>query len=199
MFRFIKIYLFEHQYERDIMWNRTQQVHSTMVFRLPFGNGSLTFCEISKIYPSLASSMDGEDTSSCLCFYYSQNPVTSIYEFRDNDAEADIADMMEIDIVVCSEGESLSESQERKRIEQIKSRQNQPVVVKDQSSFQFMTKKLDNIYHHYQQCAIPDKKHKALQTLKVQFDELLAKYPDQSKSNQLVQSVQNLFINIKPS
>lgn len=144
------------------MFNRTRKANPTMMFRLPFGSGALSFADIQDTYREFVDAMDGLDMSSCLCFYYEQNPLTSIYEFRDSDAEADIADAMGIDFGVCSEGESLRESQERKHKEKQQERMRQKRAENSQ------VKVVQNLWTCYQK-ASGEKKDAALKRLSATF------------------------------
>lgn len=144
------------------MFTRTHKAKPHMMFRLPFGSGALSFAEIEASYNEFVIAMDGLDMASCLSFYYEMNPVTSIYEFRDTDAEADVADAMGIDFGVCSDGESLSESQERKNIEK------QKEVMRQRKAEVGHIKVVQNMWTCYQK-ASGDKKDAALKRLSSTF------------------------------
>nr|QYA18309.1 hypothetical protein KOM_12_39 [Clandestinovirus] len=167
-------------------FTRTRRATRHMVFRLPFGGGSLDFVQLSEMYEEFITAMDGQDDSSCLAFYYERNPVTSIYEFRDADAEADIADVMGMDIQVCSDGESLSESQERKQKEEFTPVQPDNIVqkinqqakkVKDPSDPNTMLTKVKNMMKGLERATGP-KKEKAITLLRDEMQNLLDKHPN---------------------
>ena len=60
--------------------------------------------------------MDGSSVTDFLNFYYEQNIVTGIYEFKDEDALMDMFDILRMDFKSVSEGEKLDEQVERKDI-----------------------------------------------------------------------------------
>lgn len=144
------------------MFNRDRKAKPDMMFRLPFGSGTLSFADIQGTYKDFVDAMDGMDMSSCLCFYYEKNPVTSIYEFRDNDAEADVADAMGIDFGVCSEGESLTDSQERKH------KEKQKELMQRRKEENSQAKLIQNLWACYQR-ASGVKKDAALNRLSTTF------------------------------
>ena len=57
---------------------------------------------------------DGSDFGSSLLLYYELNPVNQRYDFRDADAEHDVATHMGIDMDIVSSGESKLEEVQRK-------------------------------------------------------------------------------------
>ena len=82
--------------------------------RLPMGGGTASVAYVTEHYPEFAAEMDGADYGACLELYYERNPVNGIYEFRDQDAELDIAEAMGMDLRVCTEGESTAEKKTRR-------------------------------------------------------------------------------------
>lgn len=81
--------------------------------RLPWGGGVVNVAYVCEHYPEYAAEMDGSDLGSCLLLFYERSPVSGVYEFRDADSEADIAEWMGMDLTVCVDGESTAEKASR--------------------------------------------------------------------------------------
>lgn len=86
------------------MLTRKLEAEDNLIFRLPYANGSLKIRELKLYYEEFIQFMDGSDEDSYLEIYYELNPVSGVYEFKDCDAEEDIADLMKIEYKVCSLG-----------------------------------------------------------------------------------------------
>ena len=95
------------------MLSRKKKPLDTDLFRLPF-SGIISWKEYVEYYPDLIHQMDGTCIENCLSFYYELNIVNKIYEFRDNDAELDISEILGMNLNVVVEGEKLEEQEERK-------------------------------------------------------------------------------------
>ena len=85
----------------------------TDLFRIPF-SGSVSWVELIEMYPDILTEIDGECRENCLLFYYERNPVSQIYEFKDDDTELDFADILKIDMNITKDGESKQEKEDRK-------------------------------------------------------------------------------------
>ena len=99
--------------ESEMMLTLHAQANEHDLFRLPFGGIEMSCKDIKEAYPEFSKLMDGKDYGACLTLYYDKNPLNGIYEFRDEDAEMDIAEQLGFDIIVCTTGESLKEKEER--------------------------------------------------------------------------------------
>ena len=83
------------------------------LFRVPFA-GPVSWIDLIEMYPQVEQEMDGECRENCLLFYYEMNPVTKVYEFKDEDAELDFSSVLQIDMNITREGESKEEMEDRK-------------------------------------------------------------------------------------
>lgn len=88
-----------------------------LLFDVPHKRDPITIKEIMKELPAFAKMMDGNGEENTLLFYYKKNKETSHYIFQDEDAEADVAEMMGVEIGTFAEeeevfvGELLSDAQ----------------------------------------------------------------------------------------
>ena len=67
------------------------------LFKVPFGP-SIPWGDFRSAYPEVEKEMNGTCVENCLLFYYSLNPVNITYEFNDEDAENDFADLIGLDL-----------------------------------------------------------------------------------------------------
>lgn len=94
------------------MLSKTIKPFDTDLFRIPF-TGPICWSDLIEMYPKLTEEMNGESYENCLLFYYELNPVSNIYEFRDETTELDFADILKIDMDITRDGESKKEKEER--------------------------------------------------------------------------------------
>lgn len=85
------------------------------LFRIPFGI-EMPLRDMVELYPEFENLMNGEDETCCLSFYYEKNPTNGYFEFRDTDSELDMANLLEIDIHVFTEGETHESKKQRDEI-----------------------------------------------------------------------------------
>lgn len=95
------------------MFSKNRRVSNDDIFRVPVFNMDMRWDEIISQYPNMENDMDGSDVGSFLLVYYQKNPVNGIYEFVDEDAEADMTDIFGFDFDICTKGESKTEKNER--------------------------------------------------------------------------------------
>ena len=95
------------------MLSLNKKVKNNDIFRIPVYNMDMRWDEIILQYPNIVNDMDGSDVGSFLLVYYKKNPVNGIYEFVDEDAEADMTDIFGFDFDICTKGESKNEKFER--------------------------------------------------------------------------------------
>ena len=95
------------------MLTRKSKPTGTDLFQIPF-SGAVQWDEYIEIYPDIIKEMDGKCSENCLLFYYEKNFVNQVYNFRDEDAEFDIANILGIDINITVEGESIEDKNSRK-------------------------------------------------------------------------------------
>lgn len=108
---------FDRPVQRLMMLNKFRQVSGLDIFQLPCAMGCQTARDIALEYPLFVESMHGREAEACLLWYYSLNPVSSVWTFRDPDSEMRIADILGIDISVCVDGESIEEGNRRRALE----------------------------------------------------------------------------------
>lgn len=159
-------------------------VDDETVFRLPYGSGTLPFKEIKNLYPEFIKEMNGQDETSSFCFYYELNPISGIYEFSNNDAEYDIADMMGIDLNVCVFGEACKTDQLASSLSTLsfhnnleKAKQNQNKRKKVTSNAEKHYKKILKIVSTVENSSSPEKRDKAVKTLKIEIKDFLTSNP----------------------
>ena len=103
------------------MLTHNQPTNLSDKFRVPFGI-ELSWEEILSQYPHMNEpehEMNGINPEDCLSFYYSKNILSGIYDFRDEDAEMDIIERLQIDLQVISEGENCEDQTKRKQMEEL--------------------------------------------------------------------------------
>lgn len=101
------------------MLSRTQTPKEHDLFRVPYAC-SISWTEFINIYPSITIEMTGDCIENSLSFYYQRNVLTSIYEFVDESAEHDIADIIGIDLNITMTGETKDNMMERMKSEKNK-------------------------------------------------------------------------------
>lgn len=69
-----------------------------LFFDVPHKLEPMTVKKIMKKYPEFAKTMDGSCEENCLLFYYKKNKETGVYEFQDDDAQEDIAELLGVKI-----------------------------------------------------------------------------------------------------
>jgi hypothetical protein len=95
------------------MLTRKTQPLSNDLFQVHF-SGTIEWVDFIDMYPDIIKEMDGTCRENCLLFYYEKNIVNQVYSFRDEDAEFDIANILDIDMNITVEGESIQEKNSRK-------------------------------------------------------------------------------------
>jgi hypothetical protein len=98
------------------MLSRNKQPQECDQFRVPYAS-IITWREYTAIYPSILCELVGDCPENTLQFYYSRSPLTSIYEFVDENAEHDIASIIGIDLTLTMDGETKDELIKRKNDE----------------------------------------------------------------------------------
>jgi hypothetical protein len=69
-----------------------------LYFDVPHKLEPMTVKKIMKKYPEFAKTMDGSCEENCLLFYYKKNKDTGVYEFQDDDAQEDIAELLGVKV-----------------------------------------------------------------------------------------------------
>lgn len=80
-----------------------------MLFDVPHKRDPMTVKEIMKELPEFAKEMNGDGEENTLLFYYKKNKESEAphYVFQDEDAEADVAEMMGVEIGMFAEEEEV--------------------------------------------------------------------------------------------
>lgn len=71
----------------------------TTMFYLPHKADPVTAKKIASRYPKFAKLFDGESEENTLSFYYKKNKETDVYEFIDQDAEEEVAELLGVKIL----------------------------------------------------------------------------------------------------
>jgi len=83
-------------------------------FNVPHKDDPMSAKMIIKKYPAFAAIFDGSCLENTLSFYYKRNKVTTLYEFIDEDCEADVAELMGVKVKTfhdhCEEEDDVSEA-----------------------------------------------------------------------------------------
>ena len=69
-----------------------------LLFDVPHKLEPMTIKKIIKKFPEFSKTMDGSCDENTLLFYYKKNKETAIYEFQDDDAQEDIAELLGVKI-----------------------------------------------------------------------------------------------------
>ena len=78
-----------------------------LLFDVPHKRDPMTIKEIMKELPAFAEAMNGDGEENTLLFYYKKDKETGQYIFQDEDAEADVAEMMGVEIAMFAEEEEV--------------------------------------------------------------------------------------------
>lgn len=88
------------------------------LFDVPHKSEPMSARRIHKKFPEFAALFDGKSTENTLMFYYKKNKITDVYEFLDEEAEEEVAELMGVKILIepivdedTEEKESLSPEQ----------------------------------------------------------------------------------------
>lgn len=68
------------------------------LFDVPHQIEPMSTKEIMKKFPSFAKIFDGQGKENTLLFYYKKNKITDVYEFIDEEAEEEVAELMDVKI-----------------------------------------------------------------------------------------------------
>lgn len=70
----------------------------TALFDVPHQIDPMTAYEIKKKFPQFAKEMDGGYEENTLSFFYKKNKERDVYEFKDEEAEEEVAELMGVEI-----------------------------------------------------------------------------------------------------
>lgn len=68
------------------------------LFDVPHRSEPMTAYEIKKNFPAFAKEMDGGYEENTLSFFYKKNKETGVYEFKDEEAEEEVAELMGVEL-----------------------------------------------------------------------------------------------------
>lgn len=69
-----------------------------LYFDVPHKLEPMSVKQLMKKFPEFDKTMDGTCDENCLLFYYKKNKETGVYEFQDDDAEQDIAELLGVKV-----------------------------------------------------------------------------------------------------
>ncbi len=78
--------------------NRKERCPPTVLFYVPHKPDPVTAHYIEKKFPSFAKDMDGVGSERCLTYFWTRNKTTKIYEFIDEEAEEEVAEILGVEI-----------------------------------------------------------------------------------------------------
>lgn len=70
------------------------------LFDVPHKAEPMSARRIQKKFPDFAALFDGKSMENTLLFYYKKNKITDVYEFLDEEAEEEVAELMGVQILV---------------------------------------------------------------------------------------------------
>ena len=68
------------------------------LFDVPHQPEPMSAYEIKKKFPNFAKEMDGGYEENTLSFFYKKNKETGVYEFKDEEAEEEVAELMGVEL-----------------------------------------------------------------------------------------------------
>ena len=78
--------------------DRKQKCPPTAVFDVPHKPEPMTAKQIEKRFPNFAVEMDGGGEDRCLLYFWKRNKETKVYEFIDDEAEDEVAELLGVSI-----------------------------------------------------------------------------------------------------
>lgn len=77
---------------------RKERCHPHTMFDVPHKPEPMSAASIAKKFPDFAKEMDGVGEDRCLTYFWKRNKETKVYEFLDEEAEDEVAEMMGVQI-----------------------------------------------------------------------------------------------------
>lgn len=78
--------------------DRRQKCPPTALFDVPHKPEPMTAKQIEKRFPDFAAEMDGGGEDRCLLYFWKRNKETKVYEFIDEEAEDEVAELLGVTI-----------------------------------------------------------------------------------------------------
>lgn len=78
--------------------DRKHKCSSHALFDVPHKNKPMTAKRIMRKFPEFAEEMDGVTEDRCLLYFWKRNKETKVYEFLDEEAEEEIAELWGVEV-----------------------------------------------------------------------------------------------------
>lgn len=78
--------------------NRKDKCAPTALFDVPHKSEPMTAAKIEKKFPEFAREMDGGGEERCLLYFWKRNKETKVYEFIDEEAEDEVAELLGVKV-----------------------------------------------------------------------------------------------------
>lgn len=78
--------------------NRKEKCNRKALFDVPHKANPVTAAYIEKKFPNFAKEMNGAGEDCCLLYFWKRNKETKVYEFIDEEAEQEIAELLGVKI-----------------------------------------------------------------------------------------------------
>ena len=79
---------------------------------VPHKEEPMTVKELSKEFPDFVKIFDGEAKENTMLFYWKWNKQEKVFEFIDSDAEDEVAELMNVNLLVASDTEETVETRQ---------------------------------------------------------------------------------------
>jgi hypothetical protein len=77
---------------------RKEKCRSKALFDVPHKPEPVTAAYLMKRFPEFANEMDGSSEDRCLLYFWKRNKETKVYEFQDEEAEDEVAEILGVRI-----------------------------------------------------------------------------------------------------
>jgi hypothetical protein len=77
---------------------KKEKCSPTALFDVPHKSKPMTAASIAKRFPEFAKEMDGVGEERCLLYFWKRNKETKVYEFIDEEAEEEIAEILGVEV-----------------------------------------------------------------------------------------------------
>lgn len=78
--------------------SRKEKCSPTALFDVPHKAEPMTAARIEKKFPNFAKEMDGCGEERCLLYFWKRNKETKVYEFIDEEAEEEVAELLGVKV-----------------------------------------------------------------------------------------------------
>ena len=77
---------------------RKQPCHPNTLFDVPHKPTPMSAKQIAKKFPAFAKEMNGSSEDQCLTYFWKSNKETKVYEFIDEEAEEEVAELLGVNV-----------------------------------------------------------------------------------------------------